>query len=243
MALTRGGLLGPTGTLAGKPRPEPRQHVVGRLLQHLRRRGRPRGVDHLVGLPGEVLQEARRRARQHLAPLHPLGGAGQVEQLAGPGDPDVGQAPLLVEVGRLPLDAGAGKQVLLQADHVGYRDQRYSASFNDYGRVKTSFEWNQTPLFFSQDTQTLYTETAPGVLRISDAIQSGAKDKRVDMLRRVTDLFLHDSDCLNDQQIAVFDDVLGHLIKNIETQARAELSNRLATVDNAPLEISLLTRR
>ena len=37
--------------------------------------------------------------------------------------------------------------------HVGYRDQQYSASYNRYGKVKVSFEWNQTPLFFSQDTR------------------------------------------------------------------------------------------
>src|SRR5438132_847838 len=42
-----------------------------------------------------------------------------------------------------------------QADHVGYRDQRYAASYNNYGKVKVFFEWNQVPLFYSQDTATL----------------------------------------------------------------------------------------
>ena len=45
----------------------------------------------------------------------------------------------------------------LQADHVGYRDQRFSASYNNFGKVKASFEWNQIPLFYSQTTSTLYT--------------------------------------------------------------------------------------
>src|SRR5207245_10343856 len=40
----------------------------------------------------------------------------------------------------------------LQADHVGYRDQRFSASYMNYGKVKARFEWNQIPLFYSQDT-------------------------------------------------------------------------------------------
>src|SRR5262245_21873213 len=31
----------------------------------------------------------------------------------------------------------------VQADHVGYRDQRYAATYNDFGKVKASFEWNQ----------------------------------------------------------------------------------------------------
>src|SRR5262245_55595951 len=44
----------------------------------------------------------------------------------------------------------------LQADHVGYRDQRLSAGFTNFGRIKASFEWNQVPLFYSQDTRTLY---------------------------------------------------------------------------------------
>jgi MtrB/PioB family decaheme-associated outer membrane protein len=65
----------------------------------------------------------------------------------------------------------------LQADHVGYRDQRYSVSFNDYGKVKSSFEWNQIPLFFSQDTRTLFTTAAPGVLRLDDSIQSALQNK------------------------------------------------------------------
>lgn len=72
---------------------------------------------------------------------------------------------------------------------------------------------------------------------LEGAIQSGSKDKRVDTLRRVTDLFLRDADRLSDQQITVFDDVIGHLIERIETRARAELSNRLAPVGNAPLEV------
>ena len=64
-----------------------------------------------------------------------------------------------------------------QADHVGYRDQRYSASYKNYGKVKASFEWNQIPLFFSQDTATLFTTADPGVLRLDDAIQSGLQNK------------------------------------------------------------------
>src|ERR1700681_2403231 len=52
----------------------------------------------------------------------------------------------------------------VQADHVGYRDQRYSASYNNFGKMKVSVEWNQIPLFFSQNTATLFTSTSPGVL-------------------------------------------------------------------------------
>src|SRR5262245_13772256 len=64
-------------------------------------------------------------------------------------------------------------QIRLQADHVGYRDQRFFASVNDYGRLKASFEWNQIPLFYSDSTRTLYDTSNPGTLRLGSGIQSG----------------------------------------------------------------------
>jgi uncharacterized protein (DUF2336 family) len=75
------------------------------------------------------------------------------------------------------------------------------------------------------------------IAELEDAIQSGSKDKRVDTLRRVTDLFVADADRFNEQQINVFDDVLGHLIKRIEAKALAELSQRLGPISNAPTEV------
>jgi uncharacterized protein (DUF2336 family) len=75
------------------------------------------------------------------------------------------------------------------------------------------------------------------IAELEEAIQSGSQDKRVETLRRVTDLFLSGADRLNDSQIAVFDDVLGLLIKRIESKAMIELSARLAPVDNAPSEV------
>src|SRR6202023_1211478 len=71
------------------------------------------------------------------------------------------------------------------------------------------------------------------ISELEDAIQSGSKDKRVDSLRRITDLFVANADRLNDQQIEVFDDVLGQLIKRIEGKALAELSRRLGPIANS----------
>ena len=65
----------------------------------------------------------------------------------------------------------------LQADHVGYRDQRYSGTYTNYGKVKASFEWNQIPLYYSNSTQTLYDTSTPGTLSINDSIQSGIQNK------------------------------------------------------------------
>jgi MtrB/PioB family decaheme-associated outer membrane protein len=64
-----------------------------------------------------------------------------------------------------------------QGNHLGYRDQRYTASYNNYGKVKASFEWNQIPLNYSYTTQSLYTTAAPGVLVLPDAVQSGVQNR------------------------------------------------------------------
>jgi len=67
----------------------------------------------------------------------------------------------------------------LQADHLGYRDQRFSASANNFGKLKASFEFNQIPLFFNEDTKTLFTAEAgsSNILRLNDAVQTGLQNK------------------------------------------------------------------
>jgi uncharacterized protein (DUF2336 family) len=72
------------------------------------------------------------------------------------------------------------------------------------------------------------------IAELEEAINSGSQTKRVEILRRITDLFLHGADRLNEAQIGVFDDVLIHLIQRVEEKALAQLSVRLAPVDNAP---------
>ncbi len=68
------------------------------------------------------------------------------------------------------------------------------------------------------------------------AIQGSSAEKRLQTLRRVTDLFLGGADRFSDEQIGVFDDVLVHLINKIEAKALIELRARLAPVDNASIE-------
>ncbi len=80
--------------------------------------------------------------------------------------------------------------------------------------------------------------TQPSLIAdLESAIQSGSDDKRVAMLRRITDLFVADADRLDERQIDVFNDVLEHLIQRIEGKALAELSRRLAPINNAPLGV------
>lgn len=75
------------------------------------------------------------------------------------------------------------------------------------------------------------------ISELEDAVSSGSSAKRISTLRRVTDLFLHDGERLNDEQVKVFDDVLCFLVARVETRARAELAKRLAPVDYAPFEV------
>jgi MtrB/PioB family decaheme-associated outer membrane protein len=62
-------------------------------------------------------------------------------------------------------------------DRVGYRDQRYAAAYERYGKVKASFEWNQIPLWFGGQTASPYREVSPGVFRLDDAAQLAVQNR------------------------------------------------------------------
>jgi uncharacterized protein (DUF2336 family) len=72
---------------------------------------------------------------------------------------------------------------------------------------------------------------------LEDIVQHGSPRRRALALRRITSLFLDGADRFNDDHVRLFDDVFVRLIEEIETKARAELSQRLAPVGNAPAEI------
>jgi uncharacterized protein (DUF2336 family) len=75
------------------------------------------------------------------------------------------------------------------------------------------------------------------IAELEDAVRSGSSEKRVNTLRQVTNLFLHEGERLSEDQIKVFDDVLCLLTARVESRAKAELGKRLASVDYAPLEV------
>jgi MtrB/PioB family decaheme-associated outer membrane protein len=60
-----------------------------------------------------------------------------------------------------------------QANNVGYRDQQFLVNVETIGKLKADFEWNQTPLFISDHTRSLFVDRGNGVLDIDDAIQQG----------------------------------------------------------------------
>ncbi|RTL49705.1 MAG: DUF2336 domain-containing protein [Bradyrhizobiaceae bacterium] len=76
--------------------------------------------------------------------------------------------------------------------------------------------------------------TAGLLEELQDALNHGNVAKRVNTLRRVTDLFLNAPLEYSDEQIDVFDDVFHCLIQQIETSAKALLASRLAPVAKAP---------
>jgi uncharacterized protein (DUF2336 family) len=69
---------------------------------------------------------------------------------------------------------------------------------------------------------------------LQTTLAHGTVARRVETLRRVTDLFLNGAVDYSDQQVGLFDDVFQCLILHIETSARALLANRLAPIDTAP---------
>jgi uncharacterized protein (DUF2336 family) len=75
------------------------------------------------------------------------------------------------------------------------------------------------------------------LLELEDAITNGSSQKRVDTLRRVTDLFMVGASRYSDEQVSLFDSVIARLAADIEARARAELAERLAKVANAPLVV------
>ena len=80
-----------------------------------------------------------------------------------------------------------------------------------------------------EDTQTNIIEELECVLAdktISD---------RAEILRRVTDLFVvASSRKLSDEQVALFDDVMGQLLEKIDNSVRAAFGRRLAVVHGPP---------
>jgi uncharacterized protein (DUF2336 family) len=74
---------------------------------------------------------------------------------------------------------------------------------------------------------------------LEDVVQHGTAERRAETLRRITGLFLDGAVNFNDEHVALFDDVIGCLIEEIEAKALAELARLLAPVANAPAGVVL----
>jgi uncharacterized protein (DUF2336 family) len=74
------------------------------------------------------------------------------------------------------------------------------------------------------------------ISEVESALHGASNEKRTDILRRVTDLFIASSGNSNEHQVKLFDGVMGQLISHVENRAAVELSHRLSTMANAPPE-------
>jgi uncharacterized protein (DUF2336 family) len=77
--------------------------------------------------------------------------------------------------------------------------------------------------------------TSEGLLdELQTTLAHGTVARRVETLRRVTDLFINGAVDYSSEQIDLFDDVFQCLMHHIESSARALLANRLAPLGFAP---------
>ena len=81
---------------------------------------------------------------------------------------------------------------------------------------------------------------APGDLQaglidqLEDAFSTRDLARHAEVLRRVTDLFILKSGTFSEDQIALFDTVMGKLLDSIESAARAQFGSRIAKLPDAP---------
>jgi uncharacterized protein (DUF2336 family) len=66
---------------------------------------------------------------------------------------------------------------------------------------------------------------------VETAINTGSAEKRLETIKRVTDLFLLSADSFDTEQIELFGDVLERLINTIELRAIADVSARIALAE------------
>jgi uncharacterized protein (DUF2336 family) len=69
---------------------------------------------------------------------------------------------------------------------------------------------------------------------LQTTLAHGTVARRVETLRRVTDLFINGAVDYSNDQVGLFDDVFQCLMHHIETSAKALLADRLAPIDTAP---------
>jgi uncharacterized protein (DUF2336 family) len=81
------------------------------------------------------------------------------------------------------------------------------------------------------------TSTLPLIDELENALASGSNARRIQMLSRITDLFVGGAPHYSDAQVGIFDDVMARLVNTIEAKARAKLARRLAPIANAPANV------
>src|ERR1700722_12353835 len=70
--------------------------------------------------------------------------------------------------------------------------------------------------------------------QLEDALASKDVSRRAEILRKVTDLFVLGSGQFSQEQVELFDTVMGKLLENIERAVRAQFGSRIARLSDAP---------
>jgi uncharacterized protein (DUF2336 family) len=76
--------------------------------------------------------------------------------------------------------------------------------------------------------------TRPLVEEFEAALASGNVARRIDILTRITDLFISGVERYSKDQIDLFDDVMTRLVRTVVAKTRAEVAERLAPIAKAP---------
>jgi uncharacterized protein (DUF2336 family) len=76
------------------------------------------------------------------------------------------------------------------------------------------------------------------ITELNTTLMSASETQQLSILRRVTDLFIERADVFSTEHVAVFDNVIGLLIRGANEAALAELSRKLALVENVPMKIA-----
>jgi uncharacterized protein (DUF2336 family) len=77
------------------------------------------------------------------------------------------------------------------------------------------------------------------LLELQDLASSGTGNNQDKILDRVTDLFFLTSESQGEMEKAVFGDVMERIVYELETQARVQLAERLADVEEAPHKLAV----
>jgi uncharacterized protein (DUF2336 family) len=75
------------------------------------------------------------------------------------------------------------------------------------------------------------------ITELNTTLTTASEAQQLSILRRVTDLFLERASDFSAEHIAVFDDVIGLLIRRADKAALIELSRKIAPVENAPVKL------
>jgi uncharacterized protein (DUF2336 family) len=75
------------------------------------------------------------------------------------------------------------------------------------------------------------------ITELERAIANGSSQQRAEMLMQIADLFVGNSSRYTDEEVSLFDDIITRLATHIEISVRSLLSQRLAPIANAPVNI------